>query len=89
MRTICTTPFKSASRVITTDFADRRPAEDILCTDESYRDVYARAGLRVVGTDKPLAKSDERNKWVNERKIAPRAEANDEWQEELIGANDE
>jgi SAM-dependent methyltransferase len=58
-------------RIITTDFPDRRPAEDILWTDESYREVYARAGLRLVATYKPLAKVDEPYKWVNETSIAP------------------
>ncbi|MGB7622732.1 MAG: methyltransferase domain-containing protein [Terriglobia bacterium] len=58
-------------RIITTDFADRRPTEDILWTDASYRDVYARAGLRLVATYKPLAKGDEPYKWVNETKVAP------------------
>ena len=58
-------------RIITTDFADRRPAEDILWTDESYREVYASAGLRLVATYKPLARGDEPYQWVNERNIAP------------------
>ena len=58
-------------RIITTDFPDRRPAEDILWTDESYREVYARAGLRLVATYKPLAKGDEPYRWVNETRIAP------------------
>jgi SAM-dependent methyltransferase len=58
-------------RIITTDFADKRPAEDILWTDESYREVYANAGLRLVAMYKPLAKCDEPCKWVNETRIAP------------------
>ena len=58
-------------RIITTDFPDRRPAEDILWTDESYREVYGRAGLRLVATYKPLAKGDEPYRWVNETSIAP------------------
>jgi SAM-dependent methyltransferase len=58
-------------RIITTDFADARPAEDILWTDESYGDVYARAGLRPVAAHKPLAKGNEPYKWVNETRIAP------------------
>ncbi len=58
-------------RIITTDLPDRRPAEDILCTDECYRDVYRRAGLDVTATYKPLAKGDEPYQWVNETKIAP------------------
>ena len=58
-------------RIITTDFPDRRPAEDILWTDESYREVYGRAGLRLVATYMPLAKGDEPYRWVNETSIAP------------------
>ena len=58
-------------RIVTTDFADRRPAEDILCTDESYREIYAAAGLGVVAACKPLARGDEPYKWVNETSIAP------------------
>jgi hypothetical protein len=58
-------------KIITTDFPDRRPTEDILWTDEAYRDVYSRAGLRVVATYKPLATGDEPYKWVNETTIAP------------------
>jgi len=58
-------------KIITTDFADRRPAEDILWTDASYREVYRRAGLTLLATYKPLAKGDEPYKWVNETRIAP------------------
>ena len=58
-------------RIITTDFADRRPAEDILCTDETYRELYGRAGLEVVAMYKPLARGDEPYAWVNETRIAP------------------
>jgi len=58
-------------KIVTTDFPDRRPAEDILCTDESYRDVYDRAGLELVATYKPRANGDEPYKWVNETEIAP------------------
>ena len=58
-------------RIITTDFADRRPAEDILWTDEAYNEVYRRAGLRALAKYKPLAKGDEPYKWVNETCIAP------------------
>ena len=58
-------------RIITTDFADRRPAEDILCTDESYREIYDRSGLRVCAVFRPLGKESEPYKWVNEMQIAP------------------
>ncbi len=58
-------------RIITTDFPDRRPAEDILCSDESYREIYAGAGLIPVAMYTPLANGDEEYRWVNETKIAP------------------
>lgn len=58
-------------RIVTTDFADRRPMEDILCSDESYRQIYERAGLEVVAMAKPLARGDEPYSWVNETQIAP------------------
>ncbi len=56
-------------RIITTDFADRRPAEDILWTDESYRAVYREARLQAIQVFKPLANGDEPYSWVNETKI--------------------
>ncbi len=58
-------------RIITTDFADRRPALDILCPDESYRELYGQAGLEVAAMYKPLAAGDEPYAWVNETRIAP------------------
>lgn len=58
-------------RIITTDFADRRPALDILCSDETYRELYREAGLEVASVYKPLATGDEPYRWVNETKIAP------------------
>jgi ubiquinone/menaquinone biosynthesis C-methylase UbiE len=58
-------------RIICTDHEDRRPVEDILCTDESYGAIYREAGLKAVQTLKPLAKGDEPYQWVSETKIAP------------------
>lgn len=58
-------------RIVTTDFADRRPTEDILCTDESYREIYAASGLKVCEVYHPLGKESEPYKWVNETRIAP------------------
>lgn len=58
-------------RIITTDFADRRPAEDILCTDQSYRELYEHSGMEVVASYKPLGRADEPYKWVTEMTIAP------------------
>jgi SAM-dependent methyltransferase len=58
-------------RIIVTDHQDRRPVEDILCTDEAYRVVYREASLEVIRVVKPLAKADEPYLWVNETTIPP------------------
>lgn len=58
-------------RIVTTDLPDRRPTEDILFTDEAYRDVFRQSGLDVVAIDKPLARGDEPYQWVTETTIAP------------------
>jgi trans-aconitate methyltransferase len=58
-------------RIIVTDHEDRRPVEDIVWTDEAYREVFGKAGLAVVQRYKPLAKGDEPYAWVSETAIAP------------------
>ncbi|HUA16933.1 MAG TPA: class I SAM-dependent methyltransferase [Verrucomicrobiae bacterium] len=58
-------------RIIVTDHHDQRPVEDILCTDESYREIYRKAGLEVVQVCKPLARDEEPYLWRNETRIAP------------------
>ena len=58
-------------RIITTDFADRRPAQDILWTGNDYMEVYRRAGLSVIAKCKPLATGAEPYAWVSETNIAP------------------
>ncbi|MFZ0860383.1 MAG: class I SAM-dependent methyltransferase [Candidatus Sulfotelmatobacter sp.] len=58
-------------RIVVTDHKDRRPVEDILCTDESYQVVYREASLQTMQVFKPLAKGDESYPWVNETKIPP------------------
>lgn len=58
-------------RIIVTDHGDRRPVEDILCTDASYRDLYRAAGLEVVESLSPLATGDEAEAWVSETSVAP------------------
>lgn len=58
-------------RIIMTDVEDQRPVEDILWTDQAYQEVYRRAGLELVQIYKPLGKANERQKWVNETRIAP------------------
>jgi SAM-dependent methyltransferase len=58
-------------RIIQTDIEDKRPVEDVVWTDESYRNVFDKAGLEPVKTYKPLAKESEPYKWINETRIAP------------------
>ncbi len=54
-----------------TDVPDRRPVEDVVCSDDDYRKIYERAGLELVKTHEPLGRIDEAYAWVNERRIAP------------------
>ena len=58
-------------RIVVMDHPDRRPVEDILCTDGSYQDVYRKADLETIQMYTPLADGSESYAWVNERKIAP------------------
>jgi SAM-dependent methyltransferase len=58
-------------RIITTDFPDRTPAVDILCTDECYRNLYRGAGLEVLAMHSPLATGYEPYTWVSETTISP------------------
>ena len=58
-------------RIVITDIPDPRPVEDILWTDEAYRDTYTRAGLDVVATHRPLGRDDDPVRWVNETRVAP------------------
>jgi len=58
-------------RIIVTDHQDKRPVEDIVCTDDSYRALYRDASLEVIRMIKPLANGDEPYSWVNETRIAP------------------
>jgi hypothetical protein len=58
-------------RIIQTDLDDKRPVEDVVWTDESYRETYRKAELELVKTYKPLAKKSEPYEWVNETRIAP------------------
>ena len=58
-------------KIIMTDVEDRRPVEDVVWTDEAYREVFTETGLQIIETYKPLAKESEPYRWVNETKIAP------------------
>jgi SAM-dependent methyltransferase len=58
-------------RIVMLDVEDARPVEDVVCSDEDYREVYRRAGLEVVRAYRPLARESEPYRWVSETTIAP------------------
>lgn len=58
-------------RIIMLDVEDKRPVEDILWSDDDYREVYRRSRLVPIDTYRPLAKQSEPYSWVSETTIAP------------------
>lgn len=58
-------------RSVTTQFRTGIPADDVLCTEEGYREVYRDAGLEVEALYKPLGKEEDGFAWVSEPEIAP------------------
>jgi ubiquinone/menaquinone biosynthesis C-methylase UbiE len=58
-------------KIINTSIADSRPVEDIVVSDEDYRQLYQSAGLNIVNTFRPLAYPTEPIKWINETHIPP------------------
>lgn len=58
-------------RIVMLDVEDRRPVEDILCTDADYQEIYRRAKLKLLATYRPLGRETESQPWVTETRIAP------------------
>ena len=58
-------------RIIVTDHADSRPVEDILWSDESYREVFEDAHVSLLSKYEALGREDEPYRWVSEVQIAP------------------
>jgi ubiquinone/menaquinone biosynthesis C-methylase UbiE len=58
-------------RSLTTQFRNGRPADDVLCTEEGYREIFRAADLEVEALYKPLGKEDDGFAWVTETDIAP------------------
>lgn len=58
-------------RIVTTAFRDAKPCEDVLWDDDAYREVYARSGLEVLATYRPLAHADDPGPWISETAVAP------------------
>ena len=57
--------------IVMLDVEDKRPVEDILWTDEDYRELYKRARLIPLKTYRPLGNLTEAFPWVTETTIAP------------------
>jgi 2-polyprenyl-3-methyl-5-hydroxy-6-metoxy-1,4-benzoquinol methylase len=57
--------------IITTDFEDRRPAQDIFWTEEDYHKMFKDVGMDLEATYKPLGRKDEPYEWVSEIEHAP------------------
>jgi len=58
-------------RILTTEYSDARPVDDILCPHEDYLRIYREAGLECVRVERPLAVGDEGVAWKSELEIAP------------------
>lgn len=58
-------------RIVMLDVDDRRPVEDVVCTDGDYRDVYRQAGLDVLQIHQPLGTAAEPYAWVSETTVSP------------------
>ena len=66
-------------RIIMLDVPDRRPIDDVLCSDNQHRELFARAGLVVKEMIEPLATGSEPIAWVSETDTAP-------WSVYVLGA---
>jgi SAM-dependent methyltransferase len=58
-------------RIVTTEYSDARPVEDILWPHEDYLRVYRQAGLAMMQVERPLARGDEGIAWRSETSVAP------------------
>jgi SAM-dependent methyltransferase len=58
-------------RIVMLDVPDRRPVEDVFCTDEDYVELYRRIGLTVIETHRPLATGAEPMAWKRETEVSP------------------
>jgi len=58
-------------RIVMLDVSDRRPVEDVFCTDAHYRRLFESAGLEVLDVRSPLATGKEATRWVSETTVAP------------------
>ena len=58
-------------RIVMLDVPDRRPVEDVLCTDAHYQRLFESARLCVLDVQSPLATREEATQWITETSTAP------------------
>ena len=58
-------------RIVMLDVPDRRPVEDVFCTDANYRRLFQNASLKLREVQSPLATGKETTRWVSETTTAP------------------
>ena len=58
-------------QIIMLDVPDRRPVEDVVCSDPHYRRLFAAAHLEVRALVRPLATGREPIRWASETVVAP------------------
>jgi SAM-dependent methyltransferase len=58
-------------RIVMLDVPDRRPVEDVLCTEESWQAIHREAGLTPLRIHRPLGRADEAQAWVSETRVSP------------------
>lgn len=58
-------------RIVMLDVPDRRPVDDVVCSDADYRRLYGEAGLAVQTVHRPLGRAEDGIAWVSETRISP------------------
>ena len=58
-------------RIVMLDVADRRPVEDVICSDADYRQLYSQGGFVVLAMHQPLGRPQDGIAWVSESEVAP------------------
>jgi SAM-dependent methyltransferase len=58
-------------RIVTREYSDARPVEDIFWPHEDYLRLYRESGFEVVHVERPLATGDEGIAWKSELNVAP------------------
>lgn len=58
-------------RIVMLDVGDRRPVEDVVCSNEDYARLYTAVGLQIVAMHCPLGSPTDGIQWVSETTVAP------------------